>query len=204
MSVDFVVSVRAPVALAAVIQSTSQTLGTLLAISRVPELTLVDGREYVRGVQTDPGHVLQDDALSATTIGEPIPPNSDDRDVGTRFFEMDVAGFSERTRVMLFDQRMAEWAEKDSLVRAVVSPARTCVGVVLAIGFGLATAIIGKGEIVDDEIGMLRPAIEDPVTFIKRTRLAEPREDFAHQCERFMRQFPHLNNWPPARRILPC
>lgn len=203
MSVDFVVSVRAPVALAAVIQTTSHTLGTLLAISRVPELTLVDGREYVRGVQTDPGHVLQDDALSATTIGDPIPPSSADRAVGTRFFEMDAAGFSERAWVMLSDQHLAEWAEEDSPVRAVVSPMRTCVGAVLAIGFGLATAITSQGDIIDDEIGMLRPPIEDPVTFIERTRLAEPGEDFAHQCERFMRQFPHLNNWPPARRILP-
>jgi hypothetical protein len=203
VSVNFVVSVREPVALATVVQTTSHTLRTLLAIAEVPELTLVDGREYSRGVQTDAGHVLQDDALSATTIGEPIPPDSADEGVGTRFFEMDAAGFSERTLVMLSDTHMAEWAEEDDPVEAVVSPSRTCVGVVLAIGLGLAAAITGQGEIVHDEIHMLRPPIEDPVTFIERTRLAKPGEDFAHQCERFMRQFPLLNNWPGDRRIVP-
>jgi hypothetical protein len=75
VSVDFVVSVRDPVALAAVIETTSHTLGALLAIGAVPRLTVIDGREYRRGVQTDLGRVLLDVALSAMTIGDPIPPN---------------------------------------------------------------------------------------------------------------------------------
>ncbi|GAB2828779.1 hypothetical protein GCM10027176_36220 [Actinoallomurus bryophytorum] len=132
------------------------------------------------------------------TIGEPIPSGSAGRS-GSRFFEADIAGFSERTQVMLIDHHMGE---EDSPVEAVVSPTRTCVGVVLATGFGLAAAIIGQGEIVDDEVGMLRPPIEDPLTFIERTRLAGRQGDFALQCERFMRQFPHLSGWPPDRCVL--
>lgn len=77
-------------------------------------------------------------------------------------------------------------------------PGADCVGVVFATGFGLGIA--GHGEIIDDEVGMLRPPLKDPAAFVERTCLAVPGDDFALPCERFMRQFHQLNDWPPERR----
>jgi len=78
---------------------------------------------------------------------------------------------------------------------------RTCVGVALATGLAVATARLAAGRYVDEQIGMLTGAEHEPDHVIRRTRLSERGDDFALQCEKYLRQFPHLNGWPEARSM---
>jgi hypothetical protein len=56
-------------------------------------------------------------------------------------------------------------------IEAVVSPTRTCVGVVVATAVALGAAIASGGRFVDTEIGMLGRHEWDPARFIDRARL---------------------------------
>ncbi|WP_346048261.1 hypothetical protein [Actinomadura chokoriensis] len=155
---DLIATIRDPVA-------------GLLATDSLPDLVVVESREYERGVEVAPGHPMAAAELAAVMVGEAIP-RSPDGVAGARFFELDVAGFEERTWIMLFDFRHDDGE----------------------------SAIEGRGEFVD-ETRMLQPPVGDPRRFIEQTRLREPGDDFAVQCERFLRQFPDLGGWPPDRRV---
>lgn len=80
-------------------------------------------------------------------------------------------------------------------IEAIFTPTRTCVGVVSATALALAAASCGGGEFFD-EITMLQPPEPDVRRVIERTRLADRGTTFADRCERYMRQFGHLNGWP--------
>lgn len=199
MSVDLIATIRNPVALAEVLEAERGVLKMLLATDSLPDLVVVEGSEYERGVQVAPGHPMATAELAAVMVGEAIPPGPDGL-AGARFFELDVTGVEERTRIMLFDFHYDDGKhEGDWPVQALASPTRSCVGVVVAAGFALAAAIEGRGEFID-ETRMSQPPVDDPRRFIEQTRLREPDDDFAAQCERFMRQFPDLGGWPPDLR----
>lgn len=89
--------------------------------------------------------------------------------------------------------------DEDPRIEAVVSPTRTCVGVVLATAVALGAAVAGGGEFVDMEIVMLDGVAWDPDRFIELARLPDGIGDFAARCEQFMRQFPQLGGWPRDR-----
>jgi hypothetical protein len=198
--VDLIATVRDPVALAEVLETERGVLKVLLATDSLPDLVVVEGREYERGVQVAPGHPMAAAEVAAVMVGEAIPPGPDGA-AGSRFFELDVAGFEERTWIMLFDFHYEDGeCEGGWPVQALASPTRSCVGVVVAAGFALAAAIEGRGEFTD-ETRMLRPPVDGPRRFIEQTRLREPGDDFAAQCEKFLRQFPDLGGWPPDRCV---
>jgi hypothetical protein len=84
-------------------------------------------------------------------------------------------------------------------IEAIVSPARTCVGVVLATAIALGAASASGGDFIDMEIVMLDEVSWDPAEFTELARLTDGAGDFAARCEQFMRQFPRLNGWPKIR-----
>ncbi|WP_405021327.1 hypothetical protein OHV05_34880 [Kitasatospora sp. NBC_00070] len=84
-------------------------------------------------------------------------------------------------------------------VQVVVSPTRTCVGVVLATAVALSAASASGGKFVDEEIVMLDRVARDPARFIELAHLADTSGDFGARCEQFMRQFPSLDGWPSQR-----
>ncbi|WP_143228342.1 hypothetical protein [Actinomadura meyerae] len=197
---DLTATVRRPVALAQVLEAERDVLKMLLATDSLPDLVVVDGRKHERGIQVAPGHPMTAAELATVMVGEAITPGPDGVS-GARFFELDVTGFEERTGIMFFDFHYDGGEDEENLpVQASVSPTRTCVGVVVAAGFALAAAIEGRGEFID-ETRMLQPPVDDPRLFIEQTRLREAGNDFATQCERFLRQFPTLAGWPPDRCI---
>ncbi|MFC7547735.1 hypothetical protein [Plantactinospora sp. GCM10030261] len=62
-------------------------------------------------------------------------------------------------------------------------------GVTVAVGLALATAQLARGQYVDEQIGMVTPAENDPDDVIDRTRLSDAGADFAARCEMYLRQF---------------
>ncbi|MFB4283445.1 hypothetical protein ACBJ59_49645 [Nonomuraea sp. MTCD27] len=89
--------------------------------------------------------------------------------------------------VMDFSTRAAQHIE------AIFTPTRTCVGVVSATALALAAESCSGGTFVDDEIMMLQPTAPDAHRVVERTRLTHSGTTFEHCCERYMRQFEHLN-----------
>ena len=71
----------------------------------------------------------------------------------------------------------------------------------VATGLALAAAPLSHGEYLDEEIRMLWPALHEPGQVITRTRLPKSSDDFTAQCEKYLRQFSHLNGWPQDRSI---
>ncbi|MGW6930404.1 hypothetical protein ACWGE0_10080 [Lentzea sp. NPDC054927] len=82
-------------------------------------------------------------------------------------------------------------------VDATFTPARTCAGVVLATALALAAAERGDGEFIDINIWMLLPPEDEPERAIERSKLPDRGQDFGQRCARYMRQFTHLEGWPP-------
>jgi hypothetical protein len=170
------------------------TLRQLLAMEAVPALKVVTGRRYKQGLRVDPGQQLSPAELNATTIGDPIPAATVGH-AGSAFFEIDVANAHDLVRLMVIDHL----PEAGGGVEAVLSPVRTCCGIVVATGTALAIAILGNGQFIDDEIRMLRPPLSDPRQIITQTRLAHPPKDFLTGCQHYLQQFSHLNGWPSAQ-----
>lgn len=200
MSVDLAATLRQPITLAAMLERTRTILSDLLGIARVPDLEIFVDRQYQQGVRTTPGRCLDAAELAAAVIGDPIAPDATDLDDGAHF-EIDVPTTGDQVRLMVIDLHDEEFGEDRLHRHALFSPCRSCVGVAVATCLALAVAQLARGEYLDDEICMLRPGVRETDRVIDRTRLSEGGSDFAAQCEKYLRQFPDLNGWPPARSV---
>ena len=196
MSVDLVATLEKPVTLDAVLQSGRQVLADLLGVA-APELVVVVDREYRQGVRLGGGRQLAVAELRETVIGHRIPA-ADNGFAESIHFEIDIPATGDGVFLMMIDY---QGDGPDDELHAVFSPYRTCVGVAVAAGLALTTARLGHGRYVDEEIGMITPSENDPDDVIDRTRLSEAGEDFAVQCEKYVRQFRHLNGWPRNRAM---
>jgi hypothetical protein len=188
MSVDLEVTMVKPVALADVLSEAQTVLSVLLNVAAVPALAVFTDREYQEGRRLGQGHRLETAEQADIILGVPLPE-------GEAHFEIDLPETGDGVWLMVIDAETAGWGTGRE---AVISPYRTCVGVALAAGLALATARLTEGRYVDEQIGMIR-GLQEPDQVISRTRLPERGDDFAIQCERYLRQFPHLNGWPVDR-----
>jgi hypothetical protein len=193
VSVDLEATLPRPLTLAAVLAATRGMLAELLGLDAVPGLCVVADRRYEQGRRLCEGRRLTGPELLSTVIGGPIeqvdeePPNS-------VHYEVDVAGGNDTVWMMVIDHLPEAGGE----VEAVFSPNRTCVGVVTATALALAVASLAGGEFIDEQIGMLRPRSSEPAHVVAATRLPPVSDDFVRACERYLRQFPHLNGWPAS------
>jgi hypothetical protein len=177
MSVDLVGTLPRPVTLAAVVDQARTTLAELLGDPAVPELAVIRDRAYDKGVRTHAGRPLTTGELAVTEIGG-----------GERsHFDIDIPATGDIVWLMVSDDH------------AVFTPKRTCVGVTVAAGLALAVAKVAKGEYLDQEIWMLTPPVTNPDDVVAHTRLPDATDSFTVQCERYLRQFPNLNGWPPSK-----
>lgn len=197
MSVDLAATVRVPTTLAAVVDRARGVLSTLLDLPTVPDLVIVVDRPHQQGARTGPDRRPDVVNLGATVIGHPMAP--DGTGAAGVPVKIDVPATGDGVRLMEIDLHDPEFGAFDDDRRAVVSPGRTCVGVTMATGVALAVAQLARGEFLDDEIRMLRPAVRDPDQVIGRTRLRGAEGDFAARCEEYLRQFPDLGGWPRDR-----
>lgn len=179
MSVDLEATLRTPITLAVLIDRTRNVLADLLGGVEVPYLAVLTDRRR--------GRALGPAGLSAAVIGEPIEPDQDGLS-GSVFYDIDIPATGDGVRLMVID--FIGEASIDDDRHAVFSPSRTPVGITVATGLALATAQLGDGEFVDDEIRMLTPPVRDPDEVISRTRLEGPADDFVGQCTKYLRQFP--------------
>ena len=74
-----------PVALAAVMTTASDTVRQLINVDRGPELNVIVGRAYDRGVRVEAGRRFRHAELEAISVGDPIPPG-EAGDAGAAFF----------------------------------------------------------------------------------------------------------------------
>jgi hypothetical protein len=197
VSVDLAAELPARVSLAAVLERARDVLRALLGLhSEPPELAVIDGWRVENHSRVSSGRLLSPQELASTMIGERIPL-VDGKTAGSVTFEVDLVGGKDRAYVMVID--LAGVQGMEPCIEAVVSPTRTCVGVVLATAIALGAASASGGEFVDVEIVMLDGVAWDPARFIELARLADGAGDFEARCEQFMRQFPGLNGWPKDR-----
>jgi hypothetical protein len=196
VSVDVVAELARPIALASVLEHAAEALKALLGLESVPELEVLDGRRADDRLRVPSGRRLSPERLATMVIGDRIPP-PEGGGVGSLSFVVRIAGAEDRAFVTVIDLTRVQRPEPS--VQAVVSPTRTCVGVVLATAVALGAAIAAGGEFVDLEIVMLDGVVWDPTRFIERARLSDGIGDLASRCEQFMRQFPRLEGWPKDR-----
>ncbi|MDR7278785.1 hypothetical protein [Catenuloplanes atrovinosus] len=187
MSVDLEATLERPVAFADVLNAAREVLSVMLNVSTVPALAVFADREYQQGQRVGQGRRLEPADIM---IGVPLTE-------GAVHFEIDLPATGDGARFMVIDGAAEGWGSGRT---AVISPYRTCVGVALATGLALATAQLAGGRYIDEQIGMLS-GCHAPDHVIGRTRLLERGDDFTVQCERYLRQFSHLNGWPEDRSI---
>ena len=178
------------VALADVLSEARKILSVLLNVAAVPELVVFADREYQQGRRIGQGRRLETAEQAEIIIGVPLSE-------GVVDFEIDLPRTGDGVWLMVVDEETAGWGNGRD---AVFSPSRTCVGVALASGLALATARLAEGRYIDEQIGMIGGQ-HDPDQVISRTRLPGSGDDFAIQCERYLRQFSHLNCWPEDRSM---
>jgi hypothetical protein len=191
MSVDLEATMEKPVPLADVLGTAQEILRVMLNVAAVPALAVFADREYREGQRVGPGRRLGAAEQAKVMIGTPLA-------AGAVHFEVDLPSTGDGVWLMVIDWEADGWGGGRC---AVFSPYRTCVGVALATGLALATARLAGGRYVDEQIGMLTGPEHEPDQVISRTRLPERGDDFAIQCERYLRQFTHLNGWPEDRSM---
>ncbi|MEU8660926.1 hypothetical protein [Actinoplanes philippinensis] len=190
MSVDLEATMEKAVALADFIDAAREVVSVMLNVSAMPALAVFADREYQQGQRVGQGRQVEAAEQADIMIGVPLTE-------GAVHFEIDVPETGDGAWLMVIDGAAEGWG---SGREAVFSPYRTCVGVTLAAGLALATAQLAEGRYIDEQIGMLRGRHE-PAQVISRTRLPGRGDDFAIQCEKYVRQFSHLNGWPEDRSM---
>ncbi|MFG3417352.1 hypothetical protein ACIBTZ_29610 [Micromonospora sp. NPDC049460] len=191
MSVDLEATLPRPLTLATVMDAAQGTLAELLGLDAAPRLRLIADRRYEQGRRLSEGRQVDRAELRSTVIGESVDHEVDAMSHSVHY-EVDVSGGNDTVWMMVIHHL----SEAGGGVEAVLSPSRTCVGVVTATALALAVASSAGGEFVDEQIGMLRPRSSDPAHVIAATRLPPGSDDFVSACERYLRQFSHLNGWP--------
>jgi hypothetical protein len=196
MSVDLVATLARPVTLDAVLRSGRQVLSDILGVA-APALVAFADQQYNQGKCIDQGRMLATTQLSETVIGHRIPAAESEL-AASIHFKIEVPVTCDGVFVMVIDH---QGDAPDEGVHAVFSPYRTCVGVAVATSLALATARVAKGLYIDEQIQMVTSADNDPDDVLDRTRLSGKGDDFAMQCEKYLRQFRHLNGWPEDRAM---
>jgi hypothetical protein len=196
VSVDVVGVLTRPVSLASVLDCAGAAMRALLGLDAAPGLIVIGGCRGQEDPRMPSGREPSAEGLAGMMIGDRIPAGPNGL-AGSLAFEVGLVGANDRAYVMVID--LTEAGGAGACVEAVVSPTRTCVGVVLATAVALGAAIASGGEFVDIELMMLDEPVEDPARFIESARLSGGAGDLAERCEQFMRQFPQLGGWPRDR-----
>lgn len=165
-------------------------MAELLGVHSVPELSIAADSRYEQGRRVTIGRQLSWAELDSTTIGEPLEPESD-TEPGSLHYDIDISGCHDGLWLMVIDHQ----PEYGSEIEAVFSPYRTCVSVVVATALALTVAELAGGKFTD-EIHMLQPHSSDPRHVITTTHLPRTVHEFPAACERWLRQFPNLRDWP--------
>ncbi|WP_328380927.1 hypothetical protein OHQ88_23015 [Micromonospora zamorensis] len=191
MSVDLEATLARPISLAEMVTAARATLAELLGLDTTPELSVFTDRRYEQGRRVASGRRLDEAELRSTTIGDPLErePNGMPASI---HLEIGVSGFADGAWLLVIDHE----TETGGVPEAVFSPYRTCVSVVVALAMALAVADLTGGEFTDDQIQLLRPGHTHPRHMVTATRLPPESGDFAQRCERYLRQFAHLGEWP--------
>jgi hypothetical protein len=168
-------SIRRPIEVSALLQHTRAVLRELLATDEVPELSSNAPMVTIETTGTDIAFTVclpTGDGAEVDTLE--LLDHSSDQDAETMFVTV-----TSRYRVEI-----------------------TCVSVVLCIAIALAAADLGGGAFFDENRGIVWPLIYDPREVIAKTGLAPGDLGFLDRCERYLRQFEHLDGWP--RTVTPA
>ncbi|MFC1406981.1 MULTISPECIES: hypothetical protein [Streptacidiphilus] len=153
MSVDVSAELPAPISLSTVVQGTGEVLRALLDLAfEPPPLEVIEGWHVEDHLRVSSGRPMSAEELAASVMGGSSPARGDDGK-GSLAFEVRPVGSGDRAYLLVID--LATHPAGAPLIKVVVSPTRTCVGVVLATAVALSAASASGGEFVDIEIIML-------------------------------------------------
>jgi hypothetical protein len=201
VSVDFSAVPRVPVRLDRVSDTTSEVLRKLTGFADPPSPVFIADVVRDGGRVVSQGRRLVRADLEAITLPSEYE-NVGERLLGTRLgsydYDVMLEGLVERSSILVIGLPGRTLPTRGGTVDVLVSPTRTCVGLVMTIALALAIALESQGEFDDGEVMLLgRPGPRDPRIFIDTTQATWQPTDFIKGCTSFMRQFPALQGWPP-------
>ena len=199
MSVDFTAVPRVPFRLDRVSDTTGEVLRKLTGFADPPSPIFIADVVRERGRIVAPGRRLDRANLAVITLPSEYE-DAGEKPLGTSLASYDVAlgDLAERSWILMIGLPRLTLPTRGGTVDVLISPTRTCVGVVMTIALALAIALESQGEFDDGEVMLLgRPGPRDPRIFIDTTQATWQPTDFIKGCTSFMRQFPALQGWPP-------
>ena len=118
------------------------------------------------------GRLVDQSALGQVILPSRFDDPADDpAGVTLGTFDVVLDGFAERTWLLIHGLSRQSREAPGEQVKALCSPTRTCVGVVMAIALAAAIATECRGRFEDREVMLLgQPAPENPATFVQATR----------------------------------
>jgi len=189
--------------MAAVVDRVADVLSALLALKprAVPDVLVSRGW----AVGDAPWQALDRAALENLIVGGPLSRDSGDGD--SLAFTIHIDGVADPAWLMIIEQTRDD--DPSPQILGDAHPARTCVGVVLAIAVVLAIGIASNGKLGEDwQIPMtdfVDDLLDEPERFIELTRMpvsgGPADEGLPARCERFLRRFPRLGGWPREVRL---
>jgi hypothetical protein len=178
VSVDFEATASKSMTVEDLVSTSGAILAELVGIDDLPPLSIVRGVKRRSGAVVRAGTPVRDPGLVRIGPGEP------DHSLEV----LDEAG-ADLVQLIVSDVPGA-W-------RLVASPRRTGRGVVNAIALALGAAFLGDGEFIDDDLQLLGRVEPSPARFVAATKLGPEHPPSGDPYQRYLRQFPRLEGWPP-------
>jgi hypothetical protein len=183
VAVDFAATATRSFPLDALVGTAARTAAELAGGVRPPAVEVVLDRPRADGRPVSSGHRADAEEQRDFLLGpRPLPPGSDRA--------IDLLDGEGRDVVFVFESPApGDW-------RVVASPVRAAPAIVWGLSVAVATALLGEGRVVSDDLRLFPPEVEDPREIVALTRLPASEGSFGDAATAFLRQFEHLGQWP--------
>jgi len=181
LSVEFNAVMTRAVAVGDLLSAAGTILVELTGIDEAPPTVAVVGNERRLGRVVGAGQTLGPDRLATTWLGPGVPdPHLEIfDDAGTELAQLVVS------------------AAPDAWI-VTVSPGGPARAIVSGLAFACAAALLGDGQVVDNDLRLTDGYEHDIGGFVAATRLPPGPRTLDGACLEYLRRFPQLEGWPPS------